>query len=298
MIILRLRFNFIFILNTIFGWCWWTDYVWKYSRFKNNGSPGFAVIKGFLTNGNNNTTGDIFVATRPGNADSSLTNCLRIIANGDIVTYDIVYLGTAAQPEDYVSTISQGGLRYFITSNQPANAKVECKQNWRGDSTGSVAFEFSGDTSSTNGTAAHRGSITVTNTQVFYNTTSDYRLKENVVPMTGSIDRVKNLSPCRFNFISVPEQTVDGFLAHEVQSIVPESITGTHNEVQVWSDEDEELPEGVSIGDNKLDDEGNTIPVMQNIDHAKLVPVLTSALKETIAKVETLETKVAALEGN
>ncbi len=56
------------------------------------------------------------------------------------------------------------------------------------------------------------------------------------------------------------------------------------------------MPEGVSVGDNKLDEDGNTIPDYQGIDQSKLVPLLTAALQDAIAKIETLETKVAALE--
>jgi hypothetical protein len=71
------------------------------------------------------------------------------------------------------------------------------------------------------------GTITLNGTTgVSYNTTSDYRLKENVVPMTGSIDRLKELKPSKFNFITDADKTVDGFLAHEVSDYVPEAISG------------------------------------------------------------------------
>lgn len=116
------------------------------------------------------------------------------------------------------------------------------------------------------------GSIFCNASSTTYATSSDHRLKENVVDLTGAIGRVKTLAPKRFNFIADPDTTVDGFLAHEVTA-VPEAIVGTHNQV---------------------DDDGN--PVYQGIDQAKLVPVLTAALQEAIAKIETLETKVAALE--
>ncbi len=139
------------------------------------------------------------------------------------------------------------------------------------------------------------GSVTGNGSSVTYATSSDYRLKENVTNVTDGITRVKQLAPKRFNFIADADKTVDGFLAHEAQTVVPEAITGTKDEVEVWADGDE-LPDGVSVGDNKLDDDGNTIPVMQGIDQAKLVPLLTAALQEAIAKIETLETKVAALE--
>jgi hypothetical protein len=133
------------------------------------------------------------------------------------------------------------------------------------------------------------GSITTSGSSTSYNTSSDYRLKENVVEISGATERLKQLQPKRFNFIADADTTVDGFLAHEVSSIVPEAITGTHNEVQVW-EEGEELPEGVSVGDNKLDSEGNTIPVYQGIDQSKLVPLLVATIKELEARITALET--------
>ena len=139
------------------------------------------------------------------------------------------------------------------------------------------------------------GSITVNASNTAFNTSSDYRLKENVVDISDGITRIKELRPKRFNFISDAGRTVDGFLAHEAQTVVPEAVTGTHDEVDTWK-EGQELPDGVSVGDNKLDEDGNTIPVYQGIDQAKLVPLLTAALQEAISKIETLETKVAALE--
>ena len=140
------------------------------------------------------------------------------------------------------------------------------------------------------------GSINLNGSTTTYNTSSDYRLKENVTDVTDGITRVKQLAPKRFNFIANADTTVDGFLAHEAATVVPEAVTGTKDELEVWK-EHEELPDGVSVGDNKLDDNGNTIPKMQGIDQSKLVPLLTAALQEAIAKIETLETKVAALEG-
>jgi hypothetical protein len=114
------------------------------------------------------------------------------------------------------------------------------------------------------------GTITYTNTSAAFNTGSDYRLKENVVPLTGAADRVNQLQVHRFNFIADPSKTVDGFIAHEAQAVVPEAVTGTHNEV---------------------DDEGN--PVYQGIDQSKLVPLLTAALQEALAKIETLEQRLS-----
>ena len=75
------------------------------------------------------------------------------------------------------------------------------------------------------------GEIKTQNSSTLYVTSSDYRLKENVVEMTGALDRVDALKPSRFNFIADPETTVDGFLAHEVQAIVPEAVTGEKDAV-------------------------------------------------------------------
>jgi hypothetical protein len=133
------------------------------------------------------------------------------------------------------------------------------------------------------------GAITHNDSSTSFVTSSDYRLKENVVDMTNATDRLKQLQPKRFNFIADADTTVDGFLAHEVQSVVPEAITGTHNEVEVWK-EGEELPEGVSVGDNKLDENGNTIPVYQGIDQSKLVPLLVKTIQELEARITALET--------
>ena len=116
------------------------------------------------------------------------------------------------------------------------------------------------------------GHIQVNAGSVTYSTSSDYRLKENIVDLTGAITRVKTLKPKRFNFKLRPADTLDGFLAHEVTT-VPEATTGTKDEV---------------------DSDGN--PVYQGIDQSKIVPLLTAALQEAIAKIETLETKVATLE--
>jgi hypothetical protein len=116
------------------------------------------------------------------------------------------------------------------------------------------------------------GSIFCNGSSTTYAESSDYRLKENIADLTGAIDRVKTLAPKRFNFTADPDTTVDGFIAHEVTA-VPEAIVGTHNQV-----------------------DGDDNPVYQGIDKSKLVPLLTAALQEAIAKIETLETKVAALE--
>ena len=110
------------------------------------------------------------------------------------------------------------------------------------------------------------GSISVNGSNTAYNTSSDYRLKENVDYSWDATTRLKQLKPARFNFIVDADKTVDGFLAHEVSSVVPEAIIGEKDEV---------------------DDDGN--PVMQGIDHSKLVPLLVKTIQELEARIKTLE---------
>jgi hypothetical protein len=130
------------------------------------------------------------------------------------------------------------------------------------------------------------GSISTSASSTAYNTSSDYRLKENVVGVTGAAARVQQLNPVRFNFIADPDRTVDGFLAHEVQDVVPEAITGTKDATEMVDVHDED---GNVTGQEER-------PVYQGIDQSKLVPLLTAALQEALGKIETLEARVAALE--
>ena len=129
------------------------------------------------------------------------------------------------------------------------------------------------------------GSISHNNSSTAYNTTSDYRLKENIIPLSDAITRLKTLKPYRFNFKVDKDTTVDGFLAHEVTA-VPEAVTGTKDAVIT-----QEMIDNGEYESNRLNE---ILP--QGIDQAKLVPLLTAALQESVGKIEVLETKVAALE--
>ena len=134
------------------------------------------------------------------------------------------------------------------------------------------------------------GKITSTGSSTNYETSSDYRLKENVVTDWDATTRLKQLKPSRFNFIADANTTVDGFLAHEVQDIVPEAITGTKDAMQ---DEEYEVTPAV------LDDDGNVVteaemgtrevPKYQGIDQSKLVPLLVKTIQELEARITTLE---------
>jgi len=142
------------------------------------------------------------------------------------------------------------------------------------------------------------GSISVSGASTAYNTSSDYRLKENVQPLTNGIDRLKQLKPSHWTWTQDGKYG-EGFIAHEAQQVVPLSVTGTKDAMRleeyevtpaVFNDEDVETTAAV-MGTRE-------VPDHQGIDQSKLVPLLTSALQEAIAKIESLETRVSALEAN
>ena len=117
------------------------------------------------------------------------------------------------------------------------------------------------------------------NTQ--FATSSDYRLKKDVVALPNGIERVKKLRPVAFKWIE-DNSNMEGFLAHEAQEVCPYAVTGSKDEVAL---EDH--------GDRKKGD-----MIVQSVDYGEFTPLLTAAMKELIAKVESLEAEISALKGS
>jgi len=167
----------------------------------------------------------------------------------------------------YLSGGISGGAGTVNTTSFAADSTyssiLKFNHSYTGSTKTNVLFLRSGSTV---------GSITDGPSSVSYNTSSDYRLKEDWQPMTGATERIKALNPVNFAW-KVDGSRVDGFLAHEAQEVVPEAVTGTKDAV---------------------DADGN--PEYQGIDQSKLVPLLTAALQEAIAKIETLEQRITTLE--
>jgi len=111
-----------------------------------------------------------------------------------------------------------------------------------------------------------KGSIETDGSNTSFNTSSDYRLKENITYSWDATTRLKQLKPTRFNFIADANKTIDGFLAHEVSSVVPPAVSGEKDAV---------------------DENNNIIP--QSIDHSKLVPLLVKTIQELEARITALE---------
>ena len=110
-----------------------------------------------------------------------------------------------------------------------------------------------------NAAGAVIGSVVTTNTATSFNTSSDYRLKEQVAPLSGSLDRVAALKPSSYRWKS-DGSVGEGFLAHELQEVLPYAVIGTKDGEE-----------------------------MQAVDYSKVVPLLTSAIQELLERIETLE---------
>ena len=227
---------------------------------------------------------------------SNITNGFEIVSNDS--SNQAQFVSNSATGEvnlgaintNYFLTFSTNGTNERMRIDSSGNVLLGGNSAVPSGSVGGSAFEPAGDnrmilslgctTTSNRNVATFRnsnnlvGTINVSGSSTGFNTSSDYRLKENVVTDWDATTRLKQLKPSRFNFKTDKDTTVDGFLAHEVSSIVPEAITGEKDAV---------------------DKDGN--PEYQGIDQSKLVPLLTKALQEAMAKIETLEAKVTALEG-
>jgi hypothetical protein len=116
------------------------------------------------------------------------------------------------------------------------------------------------------------GSITSTSSATAYNTSSDYRLKENIIPMTGALAKVAALKPVTYKW-KIDNADGQGFIAHELQEIVPDCVSGEKD---------------------AIDEDGN--PKYQGIDVSFLVATLTAAIQEQQALITSLTARIATLE--
>ena len=195
---------------------------------------------------------------------------LRIQSNGNVMVgdaagftsntakFDIFFAGGGSGQPTYVTR--------FFQNTDSQNTDHACIQLRHAAATGSqtaVMIDFK------NAAGSSHGSIKMAASSVSFNTTSDYRLKENEVTISDAISKVKQLKPYTFNFKADSNTTIDGFFAHEAQEVVPYAVTGEKDAEE-----------------------------MQSMDYGKLTPLLTAALQEAITKIETLEADVAALKSN
>ena len=187
---------------------------------------------------------------------------------------------------------TSGGHEHFIINNHTTGSHTTSYIQFRRGNTG-------------NGSAV--GTISGNGSTISYGGQSDYRVKENIVPMPISgLDTINNLQPKRFNFIGYPDDIYDGFIAHELQEHIPMAVTGVKDEMRgrgnVVNIDDESIivKEDVSEPDSleegtkwvKLSEE----PVYQNVDLSKIVTYLVKAVQELSEENQTLKTRLNALE--
>jgi len=239
----------------VFQQKWFTDY---------NDIVSMGCIAGVKTLSNGNFGGGLAFFTAPA-AVNSMEERMRIIHNGNVgigntnPTYKLQVEGNA-----YVTGSSTD--LFTIRKNGAGGAALWIIVN-SGVTTQSAFLLYFTSASTSVGTISTNGTTTA------YNTTSDYRLKNNVRPLTNAMSTVSQLKPCTWTWKS-NGTSGQGFIAHELQEVAPECVTGTKDEVK----------------------EDGT-PAYQGVDNSFLIAILTSAIQELKNELDTLKVRVNELEG-
>ena len=240
---------------------------------------GFSII-------NNDTNASNFTAFNVGSSER-----MRIDSSGNL------FIGTTTNPVSNATAI----INAVVSSGDGFNLKHTVNGNnmfnlWQTGTTTYTAIGFSkGDSQTVIGT------ISVSTSAVAYNTTSDYRLKENIVPMVGALETVTKLKPVTYKW-KVDGSDGQGFIAHELAAVVPGCVTG---EKDATREEEYEVTPAVPA---VVDAEGvettpavqavkgtRTVPSYQGVDTSFLVATLTAAIQEAHALIIQLQADVAAL---
>jgi hypothetical protein len=266
-------------------------------------TPAYAI-----TNGSIGVNGMFVGSANTLSFCTAATERMKITSGGHLVafadsTYDLGANATRWR-QAYIDEIDIGANTSLAASAANAifvgyaGGGSEYGQELKTDATTGTALYF------LHSTTTACGSVTVGSSATAYNTSSDYRLKENVVDMSGAITRLKILKPKRFSWVvDETSELLDGFLAHEVDEVVPQAIHGEKDETKdigTITDADGNVVSENVLESEKEDDQTwektATENVYQGIDQSKLVPLLTGALQEAIAQIESLEARVTALE--
>ncbi len=215
---------------------------------------------------------------------------------------DAVDIGSnAAATNLTVDNININGNDIQATSNQLALVTGGSAERIRIDSSGNIFFGGRTSTSATDNATSfidtsttlksyqgsgtpHMtflngsttvGSVTNDGSNAAYNTTSDYRRKNVIGDIEDACERVLDLRPLQYEFKDIINPSKqEGFLAHEVQEVVPHAVTGDKDAVDPITD----------------------APILQQLDLSRLVPLLTQALREALWKIDDLEEKVEELQ--
>lgn len=234
-----------------------------------------------IANGGTGTTSTTFA-----NLATNVTGTLPV-ANGGTgsssgVAASIVLAGTfsggayafASTSTLQLGPISPSASHRFTTTSIDGFPAATINLGSNGGSSGIVVTDQIAGTSTRNLASFAKGTfpgsiyaaISTDGTTVTYGTGSDYRLKNNVTPLTGAAAKVKSLKPCSYTWIAEPTLQSQGFLAHELAEVVPQAVVGAKDAVN-------------ADGSIKV----------QQVDLSYVVPLLTAALQEALARIEALE---------
>jgi hypothetical protein len=242
-----------------------------------------------------------------GAAIDSLTNASNYTASNSPASLRFLTTGSSSvSPTERMRITSGGQLAINTTSAVSGNtaAKFVVKGASGFDvgevqvaTNGTLAFDFR------NSSGTQAGSITVNASTVAYNVSSDYRLKENVAPMTGALAKVLELNPVTYTW-KIDGSAGEGFIAHELQAVCPDAVSGEKDKTETRQVEvSPAIPATYDEDGNELTPaveaayEEREVPKYQGVDTSFLVATLTAAIQELSAKNDALEARIAALEG-
>jgi len=191
------------------------------------------------------TTNSIALATNS-------TKIMSILANGATI------MGTATTEN------GQNSISFSNASDTSSYGKAMLFNTQYNSTRNAVVFQYNSGTV---------GTIVTGTSNTSYNTSSDYRLKENIAPMTGALDKIAQLKPVTYTW-KADGSDGQGFIAHELQAVVPDCVTGKKDDV---------------------DAEGN--PKYQGVDTSFLVATLTAAIQEQQTIINDLKARIETLEG-
>jgi hypothetical protein len=235
-----------------------------------------AVIEGYCSGSTANKFGAFLTfSTAPDNTTDAIER-MRILSTGQVLI-------------DRTTNTDNGKVEIYGNSDGAFNPLTVIQGAAGSASRTSINFYRTSASASV-------GSITTTNTATAYNTSSDYRLKNNIAPITGALAKVAQLKPVTYKW-KLDSSGGEGFIAHELAEVCPHAVSG---EKDATREEEYEVTPAVK------DEEGNittpavmgtrTVPAYQGIDTSFLVATLTAAIQELSAKNDALTARVVALE--
>lgn len=229
-------------------------------------------VSGYVTLAMNDTTGGLLDFLAAGTRVATVSGNSSNLTLGTVTATPVVF---NTNTNEAARIDSSGNLLVGTTVKDSSNSNSFTFQpadkyavfNHANATASGTAYAFFSYNGGAIGSISQNGT-----TAVAYNTTSDYRLKTNVMPLAGALAKVQALNPCAFDWVD--GRADDGFIAHELQAVLPNVVTGKKD---------------------AKDDEGR--PQYQQVDYARIVPTLTAAIQELRGIVDSQAARIAALEG-